>query len=59
MKFKTFEIFDSTGARIFNALDEPSIPPKEHIDSMIKNGYKIKLDGKIMTKKAINDFIKK
>lgn len=58
MKFKTFEIFDSGGTRIFNALDEPSIPPKDHIKIMMKNGYKIKVDGKFMTKKAINEFAK-
>lgn len=58
MKFKTFEIFDSFGTRVFNALDKPSIPPKEHIDSMLKNGYKIKIDGKFTTKKTINEFIK-
>lgn len=58
MKFKTFEIFDENGTRVFNALDEPSMPPKDHINSMMKNGYKIKVDGKAMTKKVINEFIK-
>ena len=58
MKFKTFEIFDSLETRVFNALDKPSIPPKEHIDAMLKNGYKIKIDGKLTTKKTINELIK-
>lgn len=59
MKFETFEIFNNLGTKVFEALDEVSIPPKEHIDAMLKNGYKIKIDGKITTKKVINEFIKK
>ena len=58
MKFKTFEIFNNYGTKVFCPLDEASIPPKEHIESMLKSGYKIKVDGKYLTKKAINEFIK-
>ena len=58
MKFNTFEIYNNDGTRVFNALDEASIPPKEHIDSMLKNGYKFKIDGKFTTKKLLKEYIK-
>ena len=58
MKFNTFEIYNEFGTKVFNALDEPSIPPIEHINIMLKNGYKIKLDGKFLTKKEIKELIK-
>lgn len=41
MKFNTFEIYNEFGTKVFNALDEPSIPTIEHINVMLKNGYKI------------------
>ena len=59
MKFKTFEVFDRYNTRVFNALDDKSVPTKAQVDSMIKNGYKFKIDGKFVTKKFINEFIKK
>ena len=57
MKFNTFEIYNEFGTKVFNALDESSIPPIEHINVMLKNSYKIKLDGKLLTKKEIKEFI--
>lgn len=47
-----FEIFNDKGHRVFMTNSENCLPEKEHINSMIANGYKVKLDSKTLTKKA-------
>lgn len=58
MQNELFEIFNDKGRRVFYTYDKTCIPEKEHIDSMMKNGYKIKLNNVIMTKKKINELLK-
>ena len=52
-----FEVLNKDGCIIFNTPHEVCLPPIKHIDSMIKAGYKFKLDGKSITKnKLIENF---
>ena len=53
-----FEVYNDKGRRVYFTHDFSCIPEKEHIDSMMKNGYKIKLNNAIMTKKKINELLK-
>ena len=59
MEFELFEIYNDKNRRVFCTNTQSCLPPKEHLDSMLKNGYKVKLDGKILTKKAINELYSK
>ena len=54
-----FEVYNDKAKRVYFTHDISCIPEKEHIDSMLKNGYKIKVEGKTLTKKAINELYKK
>ena len=51
-----FEIFQN-GIRIFHTSQITCIPPKRQIDIMSKTGCKFKLDGKIASKKIIDEMI--
>ena len=53
-----FEIYTEKGRRLFYTTSEECLPPKEQINSMLNAGYKFKLDGKLLTKKALNELIK-
>lgn len=52
-----FEIFNEKNVRVFVTCSEECIPEKRYIDSMLSVGYKFKMDGKILTKKAINELL--
>ena len=52
-----FEIIQN-GERIFYTEQVSCIPLKEHIDIMNKTGCKFKLDGKVATKKIIEELLK-
>lgn len=58
MNFKIFEIYDDKNRKVNTIQHIQCLPPKEHIDSMFQHGYKFKLDGKNMAKKAVYEFIK-
>ena len=52
-----FEIFDERGNIVMHTKSKNCIPPKNHLESMKNNGYKFKLDGKLITKKELNNLI--
>ena len=43
-----FEIFNKEGARTFYTTNKSCLPPKEQVQSRIKNGEVFKVDGKIV-----------
>lgn len=53
--FKLFEIFNEYNRRVFVTKEVVCLPEKEHLNSMLLNRYKVKIDGKVATKKSIND----
>ena len=53
-----FEVYSEKGSRLFYTSNEECLPPKEQVNSMMNAGYKIKLDGKLLTKKVLNELIK-
>lgn len=59
MEFESFEIYNDKNRRVFLTNSINCLPEKEHLDSMLKNGYKVKLDNKVLTKKAINELYSK
>ena len=54
-----FEIYNDKNKRIFITKEIACLPEKEHLDSMLTNKYKIKIDGKTATKKTINEIYSK
>lgn len=53
--FNLFEIYNEDNKRIFVTEEVNYLPEKEHISSMLSNRYKVKIDGKVATKKLINE----
>lgn len=53
--FELFEIFNEYNKRIFVTKEVACLPEREHLNSMLSNRYKVKIDGKIATKKIINE----
>ena len=45
-----FEVFNDKGVRVFYTYQEQCIPTKTQISSMLKQGYKFKIDGKNLSK---------
>ena len=58
MKFNEFEIFNDKNVRVFVTNSKGCLPEEEHVKAMLKNGYKFKLDGKLLSKKAIIEIYK-
>lgn len=58
MDFKIFEVFNENGRRVFFTHDKSCIPAKEQINDMLKNKYKIKINGGSVTKKKLNESIR-
>ena len=56
--FNLFEIFNEHNKRIFVTKEIACLPEKEHINLMLSNRHKVKIDGKVATKKAINELLK-
>jgi hypothetical protein len=54
-----FEIFNDKGTRVFYTFQEICIPPKHEIDIMSKNGWKFKLNGKLISKTKLIEIITK
>lgn len=59
MEFELFEIYNDKNRRVFWTNSQNCLPPKEHMDSMVKNGYKVKVGNKILSKKGINELYSK
>lgn len=55
MKFEVISDKNKTVSYTFKIGD---IPPKEYLNSMANAGYKFKMDGKIVSKKKIEELIK-
>jgi hypothetical protein len=53
--FKLFEIYNEDNKRVFSTKESVCLPDKVHVNLMMSNKYKIKVDGKIATKKLINE----
>lgn len=52
-----FEVINEKGKTDMNTEYVCYIPTKSEITSMQKNGYKFKIDGKIATKKMIDELL--
>ena len=52
-----FEVIDNTGKTVMVTSYSEYIPTKEQINLMTKAGYKFKMDGKVLSKKAIDDLL--
>ena len=57
--FNLFEIFNEYNKRIFVTKEVACLPEKTHLNSMMANRYKVKIDGKSATKKTINEIYTK
>ena len=53
-----FEVINSQGKTIFYTNEKICVPPYKQIKTMLTTGYKFRLDGKIMTKKSLEEFTK-
>lgn len=53
-----FEVINKDGNTVMNTGHIQCIPTKSEITSMQKNGYKFKIDGKMATKKKIDELLK-
>ena len=52
-----FEVINPFGKVVSNTEYEERVPDKEQIDSMLKAGYKFKLNGKSLNRKELNNFL--
>lgn len=52
-----FEVINPFGKVVYNTEYEERVPDKEQIDSMLKAGYKFKLNGKNLNRKELNNFL--
>lgn len=55
--FEIFEVFNTENKRLFFTTDKKSVPSKNKIEVLINNGHKVKVDGKLLYKKNISEFI--
>lgn len=54
MKFEIINMFD----KVVHTITLPErIPPKSQLNSMIKAGYKFRLDGKLLSKKKLDELV--
>lgn len=54
-----FEIVNDKNKTVYFTHTVSDIPQKEHLSAMSNAGYKFKVDGKIVSKKTIEDMLKK
>lgn len=54
-----FEVVNFDGETVFNTRSKRCIPQRHQIESMLKAGYKIKIDGKVVSKKKLFEIIDK
>ncbi len=53
-----FEVINSEGRVVFWCQQSSCIPDKQEIESVTKSGHKIRIDGKIVTKKKLNELLR-
>lgn len=53
-----FEVLSGEGRVVFWCQQSECIPNKQEIESVTKSGYKIRIDGKIVTKKKLNELLR-
>ena len=53
-----FEVVNDKSKTVMYTSSPHCIPDKDILMSMLNTGYKFKLDGKILSKKAINELAK-
>ena len=53
-----FEVINDKNKTVYYTNKEKDIPCKEYLESMVCGGYKFKIDGKIASKKKVEELIK-
>ena len=54
-----FEVIDSNGKTVFNTTENICLPKEKQIKLMLNLGYKFKVDNRFLSKKTLNEFIKR
>ena len=54
-----FEVINDKNKTVYYTYREKDIPQKEYLDSMVSAGYKFKIDGKVASKKKIEELMKR
>ena len=52
-----FEVINPFGKPVMTTEYKECVPDKEQINAMLKAGYKLKLNGKILNKKEVIEFV--
>lgn len=52
-----FEVLNDKGNTVFYTYRKKDIP-EDHLQSMVSSGHKFKIDGKNVSKKKLEDFLK-
>lgn len=58
MMGQMFQVFDRDGRRAFFTEDNECVPQKEAMLCLLRDGYKLKNEGKMIHKKDIDNFLK-
>lgn len=53
-----FEIYNDKGNRVFYTDNKNCLPSIEYINAMLNDGYKFRVDEKLISKRAIGELIK-
>ena len=53
-----FEVINDKNRTVMNTMSKSCLPDKKLLISMSKNGYKFRLNGKMVTVKKLNDKLK-
>ena len=53
-----FEVINDRGNTVFYTYNKKDIP-KEHLQSMVSSGHKFKIDGKVASKKKVEELLSK
>ena len=57
--FEIFEVYNQDNERVFFTFNKQSVPSKKEIEILMNDGHKIKVNGKILYKKNIDEFLNK
>lgn len=57
--FEIFEVYNTNNKRLFFTTEGKSVPSKKEIETLLSDGYKVKVNGKVLYKKNISDFLSK
>ena len=58
MIFLKFEVVDDKNKTVYFTHTISGIPQKEHLSAMSNAGYKFKIDGRVVSKKRIEEMLK-